>query len=674
MSVMLRPYQVGILKMKEKLSIDISEGHFLTLPLLNPSLLRRGKYKAILLKSSVILSLCFFLPTNTKAATGVAETIHDEHGNFDIHIFARGFSQPSSGFYPIQVEIENRGKTRTFEAYSKNGSLSARQKVQLAAGERGRLLVLYPVVAIEAAPYLFGYSVPHIEFLVDGKKLGNSARNIPFQTGIRMVNIWWVGNLDGTSLDIVADALSKRWGIGASAAGSYAGSTTTPLDKAKEQFVALSPNEIPTSWLGLTSGDILVCPWSTLNELESDRRVAIIEWVESGGTLVVSEAPSFEEASSLWRQWSGGSLRKNLGWGANGVLQWTAQDLTGEIYALTQDSTVPTGLANTVATWFQRVRPAKGTCLYADVGDSSSTRTLKRPGTTPSGQSCLEENEVPKILKKSVSAIIILLAMWVILIFPFQYLWLKRKRRLGWLPFCTFTSSIGWMFLMTNYGILTQGIGIRSIDRTCTWLDQSSHRAVVTGFTAFASGFSHPGGFPLPEGGWLLPSPPPGIQRYYGDASESKNFVYNWNAPARLEGDWFAPRTLSCLEMHQVIILRQRLEIDLDKEGQMKVINGLGANIDFLRVYNEDHKQVWELRSSHISPGDHSVLAPLDDPKNLIVQKTVNAESFFGFEQMIGPFEHTRVFIARIGRPGWVNFGFNSKNEEGTQHWVIGTW
>ena len=637
------------------------------------------KFKSILFRALIFVGL-LFSPTLIKAASGITQTISDKYGNFDIHIFARGFSQPSSGFYPVQVEIENRGKARTFEVYNKSGILSAQQKIKLAAGERGRLLILHPVVAIEENPYLFGYSAPPMEFLVDGKKLEEAGHfSASFQTGIRVINTWWIGNFDGASLDIVARALADRWGSITSA--SYTGSATTAFDKAKEQFVALSPNEIPTSWLGLTTADIMVCPWSILNELESDRRVAIIEWVESGGTLIVSEAPPFEEAGSIWRQWSGGSLREHLGeqrrfksFNQNGVSQWAAQDLKGEIYALAQDSTVPTGLADVVAKWFNGVEPTKGTYLYANVGDSSFTRTLKRPGTTLSGQSCIDASEVPKILKKSVSVIFILLVAWVILIFPFQYLWLRRKRRLGWLPFCTFTSSFAWMFLMTNYGILTQGIGIRSIDRTCTWLDQSSHRAVVIGFTAFASGFSKPGGFPLPEGGWLLPSPPPGIHRHYGGADETKNFVYNWNAPARLEGNWFTPRTLSCLEMHQVITLRQRLEIDLDQDGQMKVTNGLGAHIEFLQVYNDDHEQAWELRAASLSPGDHATLALMDKSKKLTAEKSLHIKSFFGFEQMTGPFEHTRVFIAKVSRPGWVGFGFNSKNEEGTQHWVIGTW
>lgn len=629
------------------------------------------------------------LTTLPAFAAHTTENYEDRWGGYRIQVRGHGFSSPASGFYPIEVEIENREGSRTFEAFTQGAGLGCAQRIRLNAGQRARLLLLHPVPIMGDNPYFFGYAGFNVRLAVNGGVVDEFNSHISSANRSSSVNTWWVGELDGAALDVVGKALGERWSFTVPYRSSYSsGSASTPapsydIEQARQSFLALQPTDLPISWRGLTTGDIVVCPWSALASLDGERRTAIAEWVQSGGVLVAPGAPAFDEARTRWREWTGGNLRKvPLAAEGEAVCGWAGSDLLGQIHALrVDDGTTPSRTA-ALARWLKWVPPAVGTYLQANADQQSNQ--LARPGTTTRGWSCLTEDEVPRVLRRSPWLIVGFLSMWVLALFPLQYFWLRQRRHLGWLPFSTLGTSLIWMAAMTNYGIFTQGVGIRSITRTWTWLDQNSHRSVTAGFTALVSGWSRPEGLPLPEGGWFLPSLPPGDSSYR--ANTSKEYRYNWNTPPRLSGGWLMPRSLECLSLRQVGTVRERLQIERQADGRMKVTNGLGTDILALMIVDPSDARTWGFWGEGLPPPKIAMLLPglygkaIGGGQSATVNLVPNlgtvfrTESWFPFDPYGKPFASGRSYLARVAHPRWVNLGFRGSEEEGTQHWVAGLW
>ena len=142
-------------------------------------------------------------------AGGSLATIHDEKEGLNIQVTSLGFTTPASGFYPVEVEIENHGLPRNFEVQTKNEGVLTRQSLYLKEGERGSLLSLHPVVVFESCPGFLGWNGFQVEIFVNGKCREDLRRQVSYQTNSRTINTWWIGGLDGASLDAVANGLAS---------------------------------------------------------------------------------------------------------------------------------------------------------------------------------------------------------------------------------------------------------------------------------------------------------------------------------------------------------------------------------------------------------------------------------------------------------------------------------
>jgi hypothetical protein len=608
-----------------------------------------------------------------------AEFSNDQKFQLTVNVSSLGFDSPSGGFYPVEVELENLGPGRVVEIRTESDGALTTQAIRLESLDRVKMLLLHPVVQFEGGSMLLGYNGFTVKVFVSGREVESVRKQIHFENISRVINIWWIGGLSGAALDTMAHAYGARWTHAARDSGyAYSGGSSSPktgsydIQQARDRFRSIRENEIPPRWQGLTTGDILICPWQVLSTLEAPRRTAILEWVQSGGILLTMNAPqAAEDADLLWRQWGGSPLRIRSHESSQLFCHWVGGDLQGEIHHL-MPAVDPSGdpgeearIALAVARWIQGVSVQKGTYLYGNAVES--TLSLPRPGAPRAGWSAIEALQVPMILKRSPWAIICFVLIWVLVLFPMQYHWLRVKKRLGWLPALTCITSVVWMGTMTNYGVFTQGLGIRSIDRSWTMLDQRSHRAVITGYTSLVSGRSR-SGVSLPENGWLLPSPTPNHEAWQTVQQESR-FTYQRNSPEKLAGPWLAPRSLRSLELRQVKPIRERLALEVQADGSLKITNGLGAAVHELSIYDRDRS--WGPVKNLAANESITVPSKKFDPQTMYVEKV---ESWFNLREIADNYKGARFYLARVQHPSWVHFGFDSKREEGTEHWIGGIW
>ncbi|MDD2709755.1 MAG: hypothetical protein PHV34_17345 [Verrucomicrobiae bacterium] len=591
----------------------------------------------------------------------------DPQGAFSVKAEAIGFTCPVSGFYPIQVNIDNRTDQREFEFSTDRG---CRQRIRLGAGEKSEFFLLQPLLALSDHPYFsFMRGGFDLRLFIDGRHAEKFTIHVPVSNQHGKINVWWLAPLDGASLDILAKAIAARWPDMAGDShrhvrSSGASPPTQTIEYALKLFCAIEPRQMPSSWLGLSSGDVLACPWNTLAALPSEKRTAVLEWVENGGILLSWETPPAETVRKTWREWGGNLASVSQPLSTKNMacpLEWRVRDLLGEIHSLRLPELKDTSPAEAVSLWLREINPLPaGSFLRAAAGKQEGAAS--RAGSIRNNWSCINPAEIPHILKRDKWPVLIFLGIWVLVLIPIQSAWLSIKKRHAWLPLSILATSIFWMMVMTQYGLITQGFGIRAIERSWSFLDQTSHRAVVVGFSAFANGNSWERGIPIPSNGWLMPGIVPG-----NEWPVETPFSFHWDSPPLLTGNWLLPRTLLALNLRQSAAIHERIDIDRDETGRLRVTNRLGVPVEWMWVC--DGKAGWETKTN-LEPGRTVVLENETTP----IPNSCAVKCWFPWTEMTAPLEGRPSYIARVARPRWSDFGFTARQEEGSQHWVAGLW
>jgi hypothetical protein len=188
---------------------------------------------------------------------------------------------------------------------------------------------------------------------------------------------------------------------------------------------------------------------------------------------------------------------------------------------------------------------------------------------------------IPGVGLAPVNAFMVLITVFVILIGPVNYYWLKRTGRLHLLlvivPLCAFSITAG----LFGYAVLADGLGVRVRARSFTAIDQRRGEAVCWARISYHAGLSPSGGLNFPADVAVTP--------FYPDANDyearrpRQGLIWS-DEQQNLANGWLLSRTPA-----QFLTVRSRRSaagvrwIEPAEEGEAPQIeNGLETRIDRL--------------------------------------------------------------------------------------------
>ncbi len=471
---------------------------------------------------------------------------YGKKGEANIRFYTVFDRLPAHGYAPVIVSIENNYSEAitwnlTFQCSTATGVFRSRATIK-AAGKGGlsREEILVPV-ATEYASH--GFSSGELEVTATASGLEPARFHVYSNSPADWPAIGVSSDLatlhDGT-LDKEVEAATGR---------SYGHDFGTAYD----------PEDLPADWRGYSGLDVLMFTasvWSG-DDLRSDARAAILEWVHLGGILDIYDLAGSHDLKGLGFGGESGEGERSLGAG--------------------------------------RVR------LFAGSFD---------PGPVVSAYSSMMEFRRSKILSETYERggwhlqtalglrsfnawiIVVVLTFFAILVGPVNLFVLARSGKRHRLFLTTPLISVGTSLLLVLL-ILAQdrfgGVGNRM---TLVGLDAEGHRAFVTQEQFSRTGVLFSGDFDardplfishvmLPRSQWTRVRPGWG-----GDLA----FVYERGQPDRMRGDWFFSRSEQGHYLQSVRPTRARIErlATEDPEGGVVLFSNIGFDLDGLFYVAQD--------------------------------------------------------------------------------------
>jgi len=433
--------------------------------------------------------------------------------------------------------------------------------------------------------------------------------------------------------------------------------TGQPMEYPPDLLAAVAIDRLPRRWIDYTGVDLICLTWNQLEQLAADhppRWVALRRWMAAGGNLLVSgvgndfaklaelerfldlSPPTETPGDSPRAGWSSPNqndynpdLGSPFGKSINGLGVVTAT-VNGQQVAITPAGTpperpafvAPAGQPPFVA------RPVELGMLVAIAADDpfaepsevwgALLRTLtperwawyRRHGVSlDRGNNDFWNWLIPGVGLAPVTEFRVLITLFVIIIGPLNYYWLKRRGKLHLIlvivPLCALlvTSSL------FGYALLADGLGVRVRARSYTAIDQRRGEAVCWSRVTYYAGLSPSGGMDFPDDVAVVPIQPDGSD----GQRRQPNLGLIWSdGEQNLASGWLRSRTQT-----QLLTVRSRPSaagvrwMAPAKAGDPpRIENRLDTQIK--RLLLADHEGN-HYRAIDVPPGAIVPLTPADD-------------------------------------------------------------
>jgi hypothetical protein len=324
-----------------------------------------------------------------------------------------------------------------------------------------------------------------------------------------------------------------------------------------------------TSWLGYSCYDGVVVTAADVGDMPLGVRSAVEQYVECGGTLVVL-GPWQVPAS-----WEQGQTRDKstiyyTGFGECLVSRETDPEKWGrkDWHALAiswSGSAVP----------FQKVRT---------VADANQLFPV------------VENLSIP------VRGLFILMLLFVVLIGPVNLFTLSKKKRKIWLLWTVPAISLVTCGVVLGYMIVSEGWHGHARAEGLTVLDETSRRAATLGWTGFYSPLTPGDG--LHFGADTELTPQLATHGYYRRSGGSARTL-DWTHDQHLATGWVTARVPAHFMLRKSEARRERVTVHRGRDGSLRLVNGLGADIDRLWLAS---KRGTIYTAAHVPAGGKAVL------------------------------------------------------------------
>jgi hypothetical protein len=461
------------------------------------------------------------------------------------------------------------------------------------------------------------------------------------------------GQLPDTTKLTSAWPLQRYMDSGVYSAAVQPGTTNSPVPPTMPLPTAISRSlsELPSQWLEYTNLDVVCLRLDELAELSQkhpEAFQAVCRWTAAGGNLWVYDVgdqwknlpqlerllqfdlPSSgvrrEPASRGWTEPDPGVFRQPLQGIGN-----SAYDNSGDVYRTPSEaSTVPAepepppnpperspfvvrtyGLGQVAALESSNPWPGDKHQWRWLLNTTGSSRCLwyQRHGLSP-----IRENAdfwnflIPGIGLAPVTAFIVLISLFVVIIGPVNYLLLRRWKRLHLLLLTTPAAAALVTLALFGYAMVADGLATRLRVRSVTQLDQRRGQAVCWARLSYYAGLAPSGGLKFASDIAVIP-----LEYLPGESASSLREL-QWEGQQLMTGGWLMSRrptqflTMRSRESQRRLDLREPAE----PAGTAELTNRLGTRIEQLLVQGKNGKYYWAAGVDNgakvrVQPVEHAV-------------------------------------------------------------------
>lgn len=628
--------------------------------------------------------------------------------DLDIVVDSRWAGTGHGGYLPVRIRARNKAKDRSVTFQVRGTVVSpVTQTIQLQSGATTELTVLVPMIGEMA------YGRPELQVWVDGKRISGletnfevRGRSAPWPEPAMLVISDRKASFD--DYDKAVHAFFQAQPQASSNRRSY----SRVRSESDRQWI--TPEMLPRTWLAYSGLDIVSVPISTLIAMEADARQAILGWVETGGTLLVTDVG---KKASESRELAA-------------VLELAQRAAVGDTWRVPTDASRAAALVRNPASpaavvelsWplgdeafaFRRIQrgrvvafpgdPMTGTesdwaWFFGALSDSQAgSRWLNWQGrhgmSSRQGQEDFLGFTVPGVGGVPIAAFLILITLFSIVIGPVNFVYLKRRGQLYLLVVTVPVIALVTSVSMIGYATVSHGLGIKSHTRSITFLDQGQETAVTIARVAMFAGMA-PSSLEFSRESAVYP--------VYPRRSEFGGASVDWTDRQVFSNNWIKTRTPAQFQVVRRFPLRGRISIGSpDDQGQLPVDNGLEWNLRCLFVHDasgdrylaQDVMAGRAVTIKKLPPGDlHNQMIPttkmvsdhfvstsgstgsrggprqdfsLENQFSLLEVNLRSFQSWSGFDQM-----PRRSYMAIIGQDPGIERGC-STSDTGSLHVLVG--
>ena len=238
----------------------------------------------------LIVAVLAFSVTNNAWAEGRSFVLggHD----LTITVDSRWTGNANGGYYPIRLRVVNRGPTRVltfhFESRSNERMPRVHRTLNVQQNATMQFTLSIPMVSGGSGGRLAvrhnGAILPGMQQQINLPESDYSGNSRP---SLLLIS---PNNLDCDRFEEASTSLSS--GSATSHSGYYGVATT-------EDHEVVDPSMLPDSWIDYSGLDIVALSLETLKKLALTNRSAILQWVQTGGTLIVYDVAESAQTSSM---------------------------------------------------------------------------------------------------------------------------------------------------------------------------------------------------------------------------------------------------------------------------------------------------------------------------------------------------------------------------------------
>lgn len=543
------------------------------------------------------------------------------------------------GYWPIRCALTNKGAERVVTVEVRVGEGASRQltrrSVRLEPEAERSMTVAVPIVGVAWNGEL---------------RLFENGR--PLDNGTRYLNIPQVSDFPPTATMLIVSSkpvdtsafeeASADLARGGAGGGRYY-NTLSPGESAQ----AISPGRLPDAWLDYSGVDVVSVDLAIWESLPGATREAVTTWVETGGTLFLTEAGDLRGAgifAAVGRSIPGGddesngfvvpgrptaatleeSRRRDVAAGKPVEEESPNASGYGEV---TREPWRPTGIdageptlkeLRTADLLLGRIFVADGDPWPGSVPDwtfflgraakrlseNSPTWPLRHGFSTRIGTEEFLDFLIPGIRSVPVITIGLLMTAFAVVVGPLAYYYFARRKQLALLTLAVPAVSLATVVVLLTVATIQHGFGVRTRVRSMTAVDQRTGRAVTTTRQAVFAGTVPRRGLAFDRETAVYPLSLPGVE-VSGTTDQTDRQVWG--------GSWLPPRTRTQFVTVTPRAERQRLTVEGPSGDGLAVVNGTSWSFLHLAVTDREGRAYF---GKEVAAGDRAVLTA-GDPDDL---------------------------------------------------------
>lgn len=577
----------------------------------------------------VVIALAIFLaialpPQSVRAA---GEQYGASEDDIQVAVDYRWAGGVVGGYYPIRIGLQNRGPLRELEIAFRplhNGELPVTsRRVSIDQNASASVTLLVPMAGSgNYGSLTISHNGRSLEKLQNRISLPDAAYgdNRPAMLAISRTPL---------AMQALEDAITS---LDASSRGGHRHSYVYGSVTRDNQTI--EPFRLPDTWLAYSSVDLVMISLETLESLPDSQRAAIVDWVRTGGTLLVhSVGEPVNSSRRLALQTGSEQQSQAVNWrpadaGNRSVISVIRLDDDGDpiqteefIIEAVADGPVVDGKpgvdVDSEFAWPSdkppfEIRdlgqgrligfvdnPFSGTiqdwCWLLNSLSANDLRQGSRLGVAGRlGNMEFLDFLISGIRSVPIVAFLIFISLFTFVIGPLNYFVLARKKRLNFLVITIPVIAMVTTLFLAGYSAVSHGFSVKSRVRSLTFIDQGHQKAVSTARLALYAGMTPSNGLSF--------SPSTAVIPIRASGEKFKTARTDWTDTQWLRSGWLRSRTRTQFLTTNVRPERGRLTVETPGERGLPVTNGLEWEIEALIVIDQNGK-VWYVDGLPVGSG-----------------------------------------------------------------------